>query len=68
MPCIPTLLLRQEARNTWGIEGSTGDDMVTSFCCTPCVNITNFNNIMKKKTNSLETNRTCTNVVCAPRF
>jgi Cys-rich protein (TIGR01571 family) len=38
MPCIPALLLRQEARERWGIEGSTGEDVAVSFCCTPCVN------------------------------
>jgi len=38
LPCVPALLLRQEARERWGIEGSTGDDVVSAVCCTPCVN------------------------------
>ena len=36
-PCIPIMLLRQEARERYNIEGSTGDDAVCSFCCGPCV-------------------------------
>ena len=38
MPCLPTLLLRQEARSRYGIEGTTGGDVAASWCCTPCVN------------------------------
>eukprot|EP00092_Neocalanus_flemingeri_P086009 GFUD01108311.1.p1 GENE.GFUD01108311.1~~GFUD01108311.1.p1 ORF type:complete len:104 (-),score=34.36 GFUD01108311.1:232-543(-) len=37
MPCIPTLLLRQEARERYNIEGETMEDVGTAFCCTACV-------------------------------
>merc|ERR1711982_260329 len=37
VPCIPTMLLRSEAREKYGIEGSTAGDAVAAFCCTPCV-------------------------------
>ena len=37
MPCIPTLLLRQEARERYNIEGDTMGDVGTSVYCTPCV-------------------------------
>ena len=30
-------LLRQEARERYGIEGSTAGDALASFCCGPCV-------------------------------
>merc|ERR1711970_1167936 len=36
-PCIPALLLRQEARSRYNIDGETGDDVLMSFCCTACV-------------------------------
>ncbi|XP_040575439.1 cornifelin [Lepeophtheirus salmonis] len=36
-PCIPIFLLRGEAREKYGIEGSTGEDAMTAFCCGPCV-------------------------------
>merc|ERR1739848_613334 len=36
-PCIPALLLRQEARSRYNIEGDTGGDVATAFCCTACV-------------------------------
>ena len=38
MPCLPTLLLRQEARTRYEIEGTTVGDIAASWCCTPCVN------------------------------
>merc|ERR1711890_43262 len=38
LPCAPTLLLRQEARDRWNIEGEVGSDVAAAFCCTPCVN------------------------------
>ena len=37
MPCVPILLLRQEARERYNIEGGTCDDVVASVCCTSCV-------------------------------
>jgi len=37
MPCIPTLLLRQEARERYYIEGDTAGDVGTAVCCTSCV-------------------------------
>ena len=37
MPCIPTLLIRQEARERYNIEGDTAGDVGTAFCCTACV-------------------------------
>ena len=37
MPCLPTLLLRQEAREKYNIEGDTMGDLMCSVCCTPCV-------------------------------
>ncbi len=36
-PCIPIFLLRQEARERYGIEGSVAGDAMCAFCCTPCV-------------------------------
>ena len=36
MPCIPTMLLRQEARARYNIEGDTMSDVVMSVCCGPC--------------------------------
>jgi len=36
-PCIPIMLLRQEARERYNIEGSTGDDAIMSLCCGGCV-------------------------------
>jgi len=36
MPCIPILLLRGEAREKYGIEGSTMGDVAASCCCTGC--------------------------------
>jgi len=38
MPCIPLLLLRQEAREKYQIEGSTMGDVGASVCCSACVN------------------------------
>ena len=37
IPCIPTLLLWQEAMERYNIEGDTMGDVGTSVCCTPCV-------------------------------
>jgi len=37
MPCIPALLLRQEARERYNLEGDTAEDVGTAFCCTSCV-------------------------------
>jgi len=37
-PCIPVFVLRGEARERYGIEGSTAGDAMVSCCCTPCVN------------------------------
>ena len=36
-PCIPSLLLRGEAREKYNIEGSTCGDVCASFCCPLCV-------------------------------
>merc|ERR1712203_985897 len=33
MPCIPILLLRGEAREKYGIEGSTVGDVGAACCC-----------------------------------
>merc|ERR1712215_61087 len=38
LPCLPTFLLRQEARERYGVEGSCLGDVVESSLCTPCVN------------------------------
>merc|ERR1719228_809003 len=38
VPCIPIMILRNEARNQYGIEGSVAGDAVCSWCCTACVN------------------------------
>jgi len=38
LPCIPILLLRQEARDKYQIEGSTMGDVGAAVCCTGCVN------------------------------
>ena len=37
-PCIPVFILRGEARERYGIEGSTAGDAMASCCCLPCVN------------------------------
>merc|ERR1712115_419556 len=37
MPCIPALLMRQEARERYNIEGDTTEDVGLAFCCTSCV-------------------------------
>ena len=37
VPCVPLLLLRQEARERYNIEGSTCDDVVATVCCGTCV-------------------------------
>merc|ERR1712061_93242 len=37
LPCIPIFMLRSEARERYGIEGSTAGDAVCSFCCGPLV-------------------------------
>jgi len=36
-PCIPALLLRNEARDQYNIEGSTCGDVTAALCCVPCV-------------------------------
>ena len=36
-PCVPILLLRQEARERYNIEGDTCNDVITSLCCGECV-------------------------------
>jgi len=36
MPCIPLLLLRGEAREKYGIEGSTMGDVGAAVCCPSC--------------------------------
>ena len=33
---ISTMLTREKVRERYGIEGSTGGDCITSFCCTSC--------------------------------
>merc|ERR1711936_1530939 len=32
-PCIPILLLRQEARHTRNIKGNTAEDVICACCC-----------------------------------
>ena len=36
-PCIPTVLLRQEARQRYNIEGDTMEDVMLGVCCTQCI-------------------------------
>jgi len=39
IPCLPILLLRKEAREKYGIEGSTAGDVACAVCCgyfVPC--------------------------------
>ena len=36
-PCVPVVLLRQEARQKYGIEGSIAEDVLASICCLDCV-------------------------------
>ena len=36
-PCIPILLLRQEARSRYNIEGDTCGDLLATLCCGSCV-------------------------------
>lgn len=38
MPFVPLMLLRGEAREKYGIEGSVAGDFGKSFCCSPCTN------------------------------
>ena len=38
IPCIPIFILRTEARERYGIDGSTGNDAICSFCCGALVN------------------------------
>ena len=38
LPCVPIFILRQEARERYGIEGSTGEDAACSCCCGALVN------------------------------
>merc|ERR1712241_616023 len=38
IPCVPIFILRQEAREKYGIEGSTGEDALCSFFCASCTN------------------------------
>ena len=38
IPCLPVFVMRSEARERYGIDGSTVDDAVCSFCCSSCVN------------------------------
>jgi len=33
---ISTMLTREKVRERYGIDGSTGGDCITSFCCTSC--------------------------------
>ena len=33
---ISTMLMREKVRERYNIEGSTGGDCITSFCCTSC--------------------------------
>ena len=37
LPCLPTLMLRQQARERFDIQGSTCGDCCSSCLCTPCV-------------------------------
>merc|ERR1711981_1114719 len=48
MPCIPIMLLRTEAREKYGIEGSSGGDCVASCCCGPCASIQTANEIKSR--------------------
>merc|ERR1711942_617616 len=36
-PCIPILLMRQQARERYNIEGDTGTDVAASCFCASCV-------------------------------
>ena len=36
--CVPVFLLRGEARERYGIEGSTAGDACAACCCMPCAN------------------------------
>eukprot|EP00092_Neocalanus_flemingeri_P014547 GFUD01015696.1.p1 GENE.GFUD01015696.1~~GFUD01015696.1.p1 ORF type:complete len:101 (-),score=23.03 GFUD01015696.1:48-350(-) len=49
VPCIPIMLLRTKARETYDIEGSTADDAVMSFCCGCCAQIQTTNEIKQNK-------------------
>ena len=33
---ISAFLIRQKVRERYGIPGSTGNDCITTFCCTAC--------------------------------
>merc|ERR1719203_74986 len=48
MPCAPSLLLRDEARARWNIEGDVRSDMCASVCCSPCVNCQTATEIEKR--------------------
>merc|ERR1712018_682076 len=36
IPCVPIMLLRGEAREKYGIEGSVAGDAMAAWCCTYC--------------------------------
>jgi len=51
-PCIPLLLLRGEAREKYGIDGSTIGDVGAAVCCSACVNCQTASEIKQHGDNS----------------
>ena len=37
VPCAPIMMLRQEAREKYSIDGTTTNDAIASLCCGACV-------------------------------
>jgi len=46
LPCLPVLLLRTEAREKYGIEGSAVGDLACACCCEPLVQCQTANEIL----------------------
>merc|ERR1711874_728332 len=44
-PCIPIFMLRNKAREKYGIEGDTVTDALVACCCGCCANIQTANEI-----------------------
>jgi len=39
VPCVPVFLVRDKAREKYGLEGSTGGDALAACCCGCCVSV-----------------------------
>ena len=48
-PCIPVMMLRTKARETYGIEGDQTNDALMSCCCNCCALVQTSNEVKKQK-------------------